>query len=108
VTRWDEKVGVTNLWKAFWYNTLVTSVVKPPSTVTTMRWMFVGASRFNDPSVKDWNTSNVTNMDSMFTNATLFSQDLSGWNVSKVTACAGFADGSAMLPAYLPKFAIVC
>ncbi|MDR2348588.1 MAG: hypothetical protein LBD90_08275 [Bifidobacteriaceae bacterium] len=38
----------------------------------------------------------------------MFSQDLSGWNVSKVTACAGFADNSAMLPKYLPKFPIIC
>ena len=54
---------------------------------------------FNAP-IGDWNTARVTNMKSMFRDATAFNQDISGWNVSNVTNMANmfyFSIGS-------PKF----
>ena len=38
----------------------------------------------------DWDVSNVTDMYSMFRNATSFNQNLSGWNVSNVNECGQF------------------
>jgi len=47
---------------------------------------FFGCSKFNQP-IGSWviNTSSPVRMDGMFRNATLFNQDLSSWNVSRVT-----------------------
>ncbi len=55
------------------------------SKVNTVKSMFYGATSFNNSSIKDWDMSNITNMNSMFAYAYTFNQDISGWNVSKVT-----------------------
>ena len=47
--------------------------------------MFNSATSFTGRGLNTWNTSGVTNMSSMFANATNFSQDLSSWNTSNVT-----------------------
>ncbi|MEI7133128.1 BspA family leucine-rich repeat surface protein, partial [Mycoplasmopsis bovis] len=44
-----------------------------------------GATHFNQ-NISNWNTSNVTDMTSMFWGATNFNQDLNSWNVEKVTS----------------------
>ena len=41
-------------------------------------------SKLNSP-IGSWNVSNVTNMNEMFRDATLFNQSIAGWNVSNVT-----------------------
>ena len=46
--------------------------------------MFRGVTAINDPDIGLWNTSNITNMSFMFTNATTFNQDIGGWNVENV------------------------
>jgi surface protein len=46
--------------------------------------MFQGASAFNQDLSK-WDVSKVTNMSCMFVGASAFNQDLSKWDVSKVT-----------------------
>ena len=53
------------------------------SNVTQMHTMFNGATLFNQ-DISNWNVSKVTNMLYMFEGATSFNQDISGWNVSKV------------------------
>merc|ERR1711957_42941 len=53
------------------------------SQVETMRFMFSGATSFNQP-IGDWNTSQVRKMDNMFSNATSFTQPLDTWDVSQV------------------------
>ena len=55
------------------------------TNVTNMSSLFSSKSTFNE-DISTWNTSNVTNMDAMFESATNFSGDLSNWNVSKVTS----------------------
>ena len=52
--------------------------------VTNMRSMFYNATSFNQP-LNDWNVSNVTDMESMFWNARSFNHPLNDWNASNVT-----------------------
>ena len=54
------------------------------SGVTDMTNMFSGASSFNG-DISGWDVSRVTDMDGMFLSATAFNGNVSGWNVSSVT-----------------------
>ncbi|PTD31821.1 BspA family leucine-rich repeat surface protein [Mycoplasma leachii] len=54
------------------------------SNVTDMSHMFSEAIKFNE-NLSNWNTSNVRDMSGMFFEAKSFNQDLSKWNVSNVT-----------------------
>ena len=58
------------------------------SRVTDMSEMFAGTlngrSSFNG-DISNWDVSQVTNMDSMFTGAAAFNGDISTWNVARVT-----------------------
>ncbi len=54
------------------------------SRVTDMSYMFSNASIFNQ-DLSNWDVSSVTNMSRMFDRANTFNQDLSSWNVSSVT-----------------------
>jgi surface protein len=51
--------------------------------VANMKYMFRNASQFNQP-LHDWNVSNVTDMTQMFHGANSFNQDISTWDVSNV------------------------
>ncbi len=55
------------------------------SSVTDMKSMFCEASSFNQP-IGSWNVSNVWNMSSMFYYATSFNQSIGSWDVSSVTS----------------------
>ncbi|MGJ8713929.1 MAG: BspA family leucine-rich repeat surface protein [Maribacter stanieri] len=54
------------------------------SSVTTMKEMFSDAVAFSQ-NISDWNVSNVTDMTAMFRSAKSFNGDINGWNVSNVT-----------------------
>ena len=54
------------------------------SDVTDMRSMFHDATNAT-PSLSNWNVSKVTHMTDMFLDATSANPNVSGWNVSKVT-----------------------
>jgi surface protein len=77
------------------------------SSVTNMSYMFYAADVFNNngsSTIGNWNTSNVTNMGSMFYYAKVFNQNISNWNVSKVTPIPmpGFSQGSGLTLVYNP------
>ena len=55
------------------------------SNVTNMGSMFSGCSSLTSLDLSGWNTSNVTYMLSMFASCSKLSADCSNWNVSKVT-----------------------
>jgi surface protein len=66
-------------------NMIMTATDRPNlSQVTSMRQMFLGASKFNQ-YIGDWDVSHVTNMLGMFDSASSFNQSISDWNVSSVT-----------------------
>ena len=59
------------------------------SSVTSVFYMFaVASSLVGNASFNSWNVSSVTNMVSMFRQATSFNQDIGSWNVSSVTNMA--------------------
>jgi surface protein len=51
--------------------------------------LFEGSPLFNQP-IGNWNTSSVTNMNSLFNTAFAFNQNIGSWNVSNVTTAASF------------------
>ena len=54
------------------------------SNVTDMSSMFYSTNKFNE-DIGNWDTSNVTDMNRMFFGAKEFNQDIGGWNTSNVT-----------------------
>ncbi|WP_265504391.1 BspA family leucine-rich repeat surface protein [Mycoplasma mycoides] len=64
----------------------VVSVPKDlPREITSLKELFKDAKEFNDQNVKNWDTSNVEIMESMFEGAKKFNQDLEQWNTKNVT-----------------------
>ncbi|WP_154859498.1 BspA family leucine-rich repeat surface protein [Cyclobacterium xiamenense] len=64
--------------------------------VTSLALMFSNCKLLNGPAtIKDWNTSNVTDMNSMFSSATAFNQDIGSWNTVNVTNMAAMFNGAA-------------
>merc|ERR1712139_688068 len=55
--------------------------------------MFSGARNFNQ-DISKWDVSKVTKMTSMFFEATNFNQDISKWDVSKVTRMMSMFSGA--------------
>lgn len=55
-----------------------------PSNITNTSYMFSGATSFNQ-DISGWDVSNVTDMNHMFEQAWAFNQDISDWDVSNVT-----------------------
>ena len=85
--------GVLNMSSCFSFCSALTTINKigewACSNVTDMSSMFYQATNFNQ-NIGSWNTSKVTNMPYMFFQATNFNQDISSWNVSNVTNFAYF------------------
>ena len=80
--------GTTNLYAAF---AACTSLTTAPSMaswdtsgVTNMASLFSQAIAFNQ-NIGSWNTSNVTDMSQMFYVANAFNQDIGTWNTANVT-----------------------
>ena len=78
-------LGLTNLAGAFQGASNLTQVPDQlPSSVTNISSMFEEASSFNH-DIGSWDVSNVENMESLFDGASTFNQDISSWDVSNVT-----------------------
>jgi len=58
-----------------------------------------GDNAFNNggsPSIGNWNTSSLTDINNMFRRCVSFNQSLSGWDVSSVTNAANFMYGCTL------------
>ena len=73
------------------------------SNITDMNFMFWEASSFN-VDIRNWNTSKVTIMRSMFFNSLSFNKDLSSWDVSNVIDCQLFSEGALKWTSPKPNF----
>ena len=63
------------------------------SQVESMSEMFSGATSFNQ-DISGWDISNIKNIARMFQGATSFNQDISDWDMSKVTNLIGMFSGA--------------
>ena len=83
VTQWGS--SITNLGYAFYECTSLTSVPALPPLVTTTAYMFYGATAFAGTDVHLWNVTNVSFMQSMFTNSGISNSNLGNWQRSDST-----------------------
>ena len=65
-----------------------------PVWVTDMTSFFLNCASFNDPTVINWDTSNVTNMYGCFEGAQAFNQPIGNWDVSNVTDMGSMFSGA--------------
>jgi len=82
VDQWGSSIAVTRITLSDSIG--LTYVAEPPLSVTNRSSMFSGATSFNQ-DISGWNTSSVTDMSNMFNGATAFNQSLNGWDTSNVT-----------------------
>ena len=77
-------IGIENLSNAFWgANNLIKVPRSLPATVTSMKAMFSGASKFDQP-IGGWKTGEVLDMSYMFSGAASFDQPIGDWDTSSV------------------------
>jgi surface protein len=68
------------------------------SNAVTMEQMFYGAEKWVNGNISHWITSNVTNMREMFARTSNFNDDISLWDVSKVTTMEGMCKSKFGIP----------
>ena len=70
------------------------------SNVTSMDSMFNGATKFNS-DISKWDVSKVITMDYMFANTKKFNRNISNWNLEKIRLCEDMFDNAK---AFLDKY----
>lgn len=79
-------IGLTSLIFAFRNCTnFIEAPTILPSTITNLNSAFMDCSNFNHSNITQWNTSNVTIMNSLFDGCSIFNQPIGSWNVSNVS-----------------------
>jgi surface protein len=68
-----------------------------------IQYMFTRCISFNK-DLSSWDVSNITNMSRLFEGCSLYNQDLSGWVVSQVTSCGTFSSNTPSWVLPKPNF----
>ncbi len=78
-------IGLTQIYGGFKDATSLYEVPTVlPSTITSLKYAFYGASILNDPNILYWDVHNVLDMSFMFYNAIEFNQPIGNWTVSNL------------------------
>lgn len=85
VDQWGN-TGTTDLSNGFANARNLTAVAAPPATVTNMTNLFSGATAFQQ-NISGWDMGEVTDISGMFQH-TSYNQPLNGWNTANVTSMA--------------------
>ena len=80
----------------FWgcSNLDITATDYPIISTTDISRLFLDCVSLTTPDFSSWDVSSVTNMNSMFRNATSFNQDIGSWDVSSVTDMSSMFSGA--------------
>ncbi len=92
---------ITNMVDVFIYSLFEGDISEwNTSNVTNMDYMFYQATNFNS-NIGNWDVSNVTKMDYMFNNAEKFNQNISSWNLDNIKSSYSMFDKAK---AFLDKY----
>ena len=92
---------ITNMVDVFIYSLFEGDISEwNTSNVTNMDYMFYQATNFNS-NIGNWDVSNVTKMDYMFNNAEKFNQNISSWNLDNIKSSYSMFDNAK---AFLDKY----
>ena len=92
---------ITNMVDVFIYSLFDGDISEwNTSNVTNMDYMFYQATNFNS-NIGNWDVSNITTMDYMFNNAEKFNQNISSWNLDNIKSSYSMFDKAK---AFLDKY----
>jgi surface protein len=95
VDSWDDGLGLTDLFAAFLYATNLNEVPNTlPANVQFLNSAFSGANIFNQ-DLNGWNTSNVSGWDQVFQGASAFNGNISNWTTTSGAMTSMFAGASS-------------
>jgi hypothetical protein len=95
VDSWDNDLGLTDLFAAFYYATNLNEVPNTlPTTVNLLNSAFSGANIFNQ-DLNGWNTSNVSGWDQVFQEASAFNGNIASWDTSLASSMTSMFEGTA-------------
>ena len=100
ISQWGNSMVWTSMGNAFFgCSNLNINATDVPNlnAVTDMSFMFAGCTALNGPAnIGTWNTSTVTNMQSMFENASSFNQPIGTWTLNPTVNMIGMLNNSGM------------
>ncbi len=73
------------------------------AAATSFFGLFNGCTNFNEPSISSLNVLNVTDISVMLASNTAFNQDISAWNICKVTSATSFFTSGSLSKANYNK-----
>jgi hypothetical protein len=95
VNSWDNDLGLTDLFAAFYYATNLNEVPNTlPTAVQFLNSAFFGANTFNQ-DLNGWDTSNVSGWDQVFTDASAFNGNIASWDTSLASSMTSMFEGTA-------------
>jgi hypothetical protein len=95
VDSWDNDLGLTSLFSAFYSAINLTQVPNTlPTAVQFLNGAFLGANTFNQ-DLNGWDTSNVSGWDQVFTDASAFNGNIASWDTSLASSMTSMFAGAS-------------